>query len=73
MVSEMLERENAERVISQTATSIGALRAENLLKSYRRRCVVNRSSDCLARMEQERPRLSIWSSVLRSLMKGMFG
>jgi lipopolysaccharide export system ATP-binding protein len=44
MVSEMLERESAERVISQTATSIGALRADNLLKSYRRRVVVNNVS-----------------------------
>jgi lipopolysaccharide export system ATP-binding protein len=44
MVSEVLERVSADLIIGQTATRVGALRAENLKKSYRRRCVVNQVS-----------------------------
>src|SRR5262245_18631672 len=41
MVSEVLERDSANLLIRPKVTRIGALRAENLKKSYRRRCVVN--------------------------------
>jgi lipopolysaccharide export system ATP-binding protein len=40
MVSGVLERENAE-AIDERKNGVTALRAENLKKSYRRRCVVN--------------------------------
>jgi lipopolysaccharide export system ATP-binding protein len=44
MVSEMPARVSADESIRRAATGIGALRAENLNKSYRRRCVVNQVS-----------------------------
>ncbi len=44
MVSEVLELERVDRIVIPKVKSIGALRAENLKKSYRRRCVVNNVS-----------------------------
>ncbi len=44
MVSELLERESADLINGQTLTRTGALRADNLKKSYRRRCVVDEVS-----------------------------
>ena len=44
MVSEVLERDDAALIVGQTPTRIGALRAADLRKSYRRRCVVDKVS-----------------------------
>src|SRR5262245_12194752 len=44
MVSDTLERVSADPIIKRAPNGIGALRAENLVKSYRRRCVVNKVS-----------------------------
>ncbi len=41
MVSGVLERDQRDRVNGQPVAGLGALRAENLKKSYGRRCVVN--------------------------------
>jgi lipopolysaccharide export system ATP-binding protein len=41
MVSGVLERDQHDRVKGQPVAGLGALRAENLKKSYGRRCVVN--------------------------------
>ena len=41
MVTEVLERKGSEQIIGEKVQGIGALRAENLKKSYRRRCVVD--------------------------------
>src|SRR5262245_24779983 len=43
MVSGVLERENADAIVERR-DGVAALRAENLKKSYRRRCVVNNVS-----------------------------
>jgi lipopolysaccharide export system ATP-binding protein len=44
MVSELLDRQDATLAEGRTLTRVGALRADNLKKSYRRRCVVNEVS-----------------------------
>ena len=41
MAGEVLDRETATQSLSQPANSVGPLRADGLMKSYRRRCVVN--------------------------------